>query len=65
MQIVILIDRTIQNYKAEQGGSMVTHETHIREVPGSNPNADQPDRVFFFLNHQGKCWVGFSLPQSI
>ena len=43
----------------ERGGSVVTHETRIREVPGSNPGADQPDWGFFviFLNHQGKCWV--------
>ena len=27
----------------ERGGSVVTHETRIREVPGSNPGADQPD----------------------
>ena len=35
--------------------------------PGSNPGADQPDWGFFviFLSHQGKCWVGFSLPRSI
>ena len=26
---------------------MVTHETHIQEVPGSNPGADQPNWVFF------------------
>ena len=31
----------------ERGGSMVTHETHIREVPGSNPGADQSDWGFF------------------
>ena len=51
----------------ERGGSVVTHETRIREVPGSNPGADQPDWGFFvvFLNHEGKCWVRFSLPRSI
>ena len=27
----------------ERGGSVVTHETRIREVPGSNPGADQPN----------------------
>ena len=26
----------------ERGGSVVTHETRIREVPGSNPMASQP-----------------------
>ena len=30
----------------ERGGSVVTHETRIREVPGSNPGADQPDWFF-------------------
>ena len=51
----------------ERGGSVVTHETRIREVPGSNPGADRPDWGCFvvFLNHQGKYWVGFSLPRSI
>ena len=50
--------------RTERGGSVVTHETRIREVPGSNPDADQPDWGFFvvFLIQQGKCWVGFSLP---
>ena len=28
--------------KTERGGSVVTHETRIREVPGSNPVAGQP-----------------------
>ena len=47
--------------------SVVTHDTRIREVPGSNPGADQPGWGFFvvFLSHQGKCWVVFSLPRSI
>ena len=52
----------------ERGGSVVTHETRVREVPCSNPGADQPDWGFFvvFLSRQGrKCWVGFSLPRSI
>ena len=30
----------------ERGGSVVTHETRIREFPGSNPGADQPDWGF-------------------
>ena len=30
------------NAHTERGGSVVTHETLIREVPGSNPVADQP-----------------------
>ena len=52
---------------AERGGSVVMHETCIRKDPGSNPGADQPDWGFFvfFLSHEGKCWVGFSLPRSI
>ena len=32
-----------KNDRTERGGSVVTHETRIREVPGSNPGADQPD----------------------
>ena len=35
-----------QEVYTERGGSVVTHETRIREVPGSNTGADQPDRVF-------------------
>ena len=34
-------------YDTERGGSVVTHETRIREVPGSNAGANQPDWVFF------------------
>ena len=30
----------------DRGGSVVTHETRIREVPGSNPGDDQPEWVF-------------------
>ena len=42
-------------YLTERGGSVVTHETRIREVPGSNPGADQSDWGFFvvFLSNQG------------
>ena len=29
-------------FYTERGGSVVTHETRIREVPGSNPVASQP-----------------------
>ena len=59
--------RSLHIFFAEGGGSMVTHETRIREVRGSNPSANQPDWGFFviFLNHYDKCWVGFSLPRSI
>ena len=31
-----------QNNTTERGGSVITHETRIREVPGSNPVAGQP-----------------------
>ena len=56
-----------KSFGTEWGGSMVTHETRIREVPGSNPGADQTHWGIFvvFLSHRGKCWVGFSLPRSI
>ena len=30
----------------ERGGSVVKHETHIWEVPSSNPSTDQPDGFF-------------------
>ena len=33
----------------ERGGSVVTHETRIREVPGSNPGADEPGWGFFVV----------------
>ena len=45
---------------------MVTHWTRIREVPGSNPGADQPDCGGFsvvFLNNQVNCWVGVVVVQ--
>ena len=49
----------VKKRNTERGGSVVTHETRIREVPGWNPGADQPYWGFFvvFLNHQGKCWI--------
>ena len=31
----------------ERAGSVVTHETRIQEVPGSNPGVDQPDWGIF------------------
>ena len=37
------VQKTEQLTVTEQGGSVVMHETRIREVPGSNPGADQPD----------------------
>ena len=56
----------------ERGGSVVTHETRIREVPGSNPVAGQPGEVFSdFLNlkiskelviFKDKCRVGPHIP---
>ena len=46
-----LEEKTLQNKKqgksTERGGSVVTHETRIREIPGSNPGADRPDSGFF------------------
>ena len=36
------IQVSIKPSSTERGGSVVTHETRIREVPGSNPVADQP-----------------------
>ncbi len=32
----------------KRGGSVVTIETRIREVPGSNPGADQPEVFSWF-----------------
>ena len=48
-------------YVTERGGSVVTHETRIQEVPGSKPGADQPDCGLFmvFLSHQGKSGLDF------
>ena len=44
----------------KQGGSVVMHRTHIREVPGSIPVTNQSDCCFRVLNnHQGKCWLEF------
>ena len=37
-------------YATERGGSVVTHETRIREVPGSNLAADQPHWVFSWFS---------------
>ena len=37
---------------------MVTHETRIREVPGSNPGADQPDEVFSWFSSIIKANAG-------
>ena len=50
---------TTRKIITERGGSVVTHETRILEVPGSNPGVDQPDWGFFvvFLNHLG--YAGF------
>ena len=49
-----LRDRRACYHLAHSGGL----KSRIREVPGSNPGADQPDLLFFFfvvfLNHQGK-----------
>ena len=39
-----------QNQTTERGGSVVTHETRICEVPGSNPGADHPDWGFSWFS---------------
>ena len=41
----------------ERSGSLVTHETRIREVPGSNPGADQPDCGFPQSTRQMLGWI--------
>ena len=46
INISLLTGRNIKN-TTERGGSVVTHEARIREVPGSNPGADQPGCGFF------------------
>ena len=33
----------------ERGGSVVRHETRIREDPGSNSGTDKPDGAFFVV----------------
>ena len=38
-----------EEYNSYIGGSVVTHETRIREVPGSSSGADQPDWGFFVV----------------
>ena len=45
----------------ERGGSVLTHETRIREVPGSNPGAGQPGWGFFvvFLSHKANAGLDF------
>ena len=37
---------------------MVTHESRIREVLGSNPGADQPDWIFSWFSSVIKANVG-------
>ena len=42
--ILVFVDTIITITRMTKGvGSVVTHETRIREVPGSNPGADQLD----------------------
>ena len=64
----------VTKFNTAQGGSVVTHETRIREVPDSNPVAGQPNLVEVFsgfLNlkiakelviFKDKCWVGPHIP---
>ena len=40
----------LKYFMTERGGSVVTHETRIREVPGSNPGAEQPDWGFLWFS---------------
>ena len=40
--LVIELKTSLQWRKTERGGSVVSHETLIRKVPGSNPVAGQP-----------------------
>ena len=47
--------------KTERGGFVVTHETRIREVPGSNPAADQPDWRFSWFSSVIKLKAGLDL----
>ena len=61
-----------KNNITERGGSVVTHETRIRDVPGSNPVGGQPGWGFSgFLNlkiakelviFKDKCRVGPHIP---
>ena len=44
--------------RTERGGSVVTHETRNREVPASNPGADQPDWVFSWISSIIKANAG-------
>ena len=51
-RLLFIFWRTLHNImKTERGGSVVTHETRIREVPGSNPGADQLYWGFFVVFH--------------
>ena len=46
-----------KNKMTERGGSVVAHETRIREVPGSNPGADQPHCGFPQSSMQILGWI--------
>ena len=57
------LDELKQNIRTEinateRGGSVVTHEIRIREVPGSNPGADQPDCGFSWFSSVIKANAG-------
>ena len=47
-----------KSLSTERGVSVVTHETRIREVPGSNPGADQPDWGFSWFSSVIKANAG-------
>ena len=59
--VIPLCLRWIQYFLTERGGSVVMHEIRIREVPVSNPGADQPDWGFFRgfpqSSRQMLCWI--------
>ena len=52
-----LLNLYTQRISTERSGSVVTHETRIREVPGSNSGADQPDGGFPQSSRQMLGWI--------
>ena len=52
MQMKINYTINIKKYKYRARWFVATHDTRIREIPGSNPVAGQPSRGFYygFLN---------------
>ena len=56
--IFLLCIIELENSITERGGSVVTLETRIREVLGSNPGADQPDWGFSWFSSIIKANAG-------